>query len=274
MPILLKLKQTPAPPAAPIDASCLCPDRLAGRERPEAERLPIFVGRSLVPLGDLFQVSGDGGEAIEVEGDLSSFSRVGASMSRGRLVVRGAVGPWAAAGMSGGTFLVEGPAGDHAGEGMTGGLLRIQGDAGDHLAAPPPGSPRGMNRGTILIDGSAGRMAAARMRRGIIAIAGDAGEAAACGMLAGSLFVFGTIGRGAGALLRRGTILALGGTTPLPTFLPVGTFRFPFLEVFFDGLESAGFPVPPRARRAAYLRHLGDVSGGGVGEILVPGGSP
>src|SRR2546425_1254385 len=273
MPILLKLKQTPAPPAAPIDASCLCPDRLAGRERPEAERLPIFVGRSLVPLGDLFQGSGDGGGAVEVEGDLSSFARVGASMSRGRLVVRGAVGPRAAAGMRGGTFLVDGPAGDHAGEGMTGGLLRIRGDAGDHLAAPVPGAPRGMNRGAILIDGSAGRMAAARMRRGLIAVAGDLGEAAACGMQAGSLFVFGSLGRGAGALLRRGTILALGGTAPLPTFLPAGPLRFPFLEVFFDALESAGFPVPAPARCALYRRHVGDVSGGGAGEIFVPAGT-
>ncbi len=273
MPILLKLKRRPAPPAAPIDASSLCPDRLAGLGRREVERLPILVGRSDVPLGELFQVSGDGGEAIEVEGDLSPFALVGASMSRGRLVVRGAVGPRAAARMRGGTLLVDGRAGDHAGEGMTGGLLRIRGDAGDHLAAPVPGAPRGMNRGTILIDGSAGRMAAARMRRGLIAIAGDLGEAAACGMLAGSLFVFGTIGRGAGALLRRGTILALGGTAPLPTFLPAGSQRLPFLELFFDALESAAFPVPAPARRAAYRRLVGDVSGRGVGEILMPAGT-
>src|SRR5437879_4079310 len=166
MPIFLKVKQPPASPAAPIDASSLCPDRLAGLARREIERLPIVVGSSGVPLGELFRVSGDGGEALEVEGDLSSFACVGASMSLGRLVVRGAVGPRAAARMRGGTFLVEGPAGDHAGEGMTGGLLRIRGDAGDHLAAPVPGAPHGMNRGAILIDGSAGRMARSEERRG------------------------------------------------------------------------------------------------------------
>jgi len=273
MPMHLSLKQPPASPTVPIDASSLCPDRLAGLGRMEVERVPIVIGRLDVALGELFHVSGDDGEAIEVEGDLSSFARIGASMSRGRLVVRGAVGPRAAAGMRGGTFLVDGPAGDHAGEGMTGGLLRIRGDAGDHLAAPVPGAPRGMNRGAILIDGSAGLMAAARMRRGLIAVAGDLGEAAACGMQAGSLFVFGSIGRGAGALLRRGTILALGGTAPLPTFLPAGPLRFPFLEVFFDALESAGFPVPAPARRALYRRHVGDVSGGGAGEIFVPAGT-
>jgi len=128
-----------------------------------------------------------------------------------------------------------------------------------------------MNRGTILVEGSAGRLAAGRMRRGVICVAGDVGEGAACGMLAGSLFVFGRLGAGAGALLRRGTLVALGGTSPLPTFPPVGTFRFPFLELFFDALESAGLAVPARARRAPYLRHVGDLSGGGAGEILQPG---
>jgi formylmethanofuran dehydrogenase subunit C len=274
MPLLMKLKQPPAAAGAPIDGSCLCPDRLAGLDRRGVERLPIPVGRSKVPLAEIFDVSGDDGEAIEVEGDLSAFARVGAAMSRGSLVVRGAVGPRAGAAMRGGAFRVEGSAGDCAGEGMTGGLLRIRGDAGDDLAAPPPGRSRGMNRGTILVDGRAGHRVGLRMRRGVIAVAGDMGESAACGMLAGSLFVFGRPGRGAGALMQRGTLLALGGIDPLPTFLPAGSFRFSFLEIFFDALETAGFPVPPQARRAPYLRHVGDLSGGGAGEILVPGSAP
>jgi len=274
MPTSLKLKTRTAAPAAPIDASSLCPDRLAGRPRREVELLPILVGRSSVPLGELFEVSGDGDEEIEVEGDLSSFARVGASMSRGSLRVHGEVGPRAGAEMRGGTLMVEGRAGDYAGEGMRGGLLRIRGDAGEHLAAPSPGSARGMNRGTILIGGNAGRMAAMRMRRGLIAIAGDLGDGAACGMLAGTLFVFGRTGGGAGALQRRGTILGLSGLDPLPTFEPVGPFRFTFLEIFFDALVSIGFAVPQRARRAPYLRYVGDRSGGGVGEILVPEVTP
>src|SRR2546422_3549789 len=184
MPLLLKMKQPPAALAAPIDGSCLCSDRLAGLGRRGVERLPILVGRSQVPLAEMFDVSG-GGEAIEVEGDLSSSARVGASMSRGSPVVRGAVGPRAGSAMLGGAFRVEGSAGDYAGEGMTGGLLRIRGDAGDDLAAPPPGHSRGMNRGTILVDGSAGHRVAMRMRRGVIAVAGDIVEAAACGVLAG-----------------------------------------------------------------------------------------
>src|SRR5262245_19193296 len=266
----LRLKSRGAAPKAPVDASCLCPDRLAGLPRREVELQPIQVGRSRVPLGELFEVAGDGVESIEVDGDLASFARVGESMSRGSLRVRGAVGPRAGALMRGGTLGVEGSAGDYAGEGMKGGLLRVRGDAGDHLAAPSPGSARGMNRGTILIDGNAGRLAAMRMRRGLIAVAGDLGEGAACGMLAGTVLVFGRAGPGAGALLRRGTILGLSGLDLLPTFESAGPFRFPFLEIFFDGLEAIGVPVPPRARRSPYVRHVGDLSGGGVGEILVP----
>jgi formylmethanofuran dehydrogenase subunit C len=264
------MKQRAALPAGSIDASGLCPDRLRGLTRDDVGRVTILAGRSAVPIGEIFEVSGESGDAFEIQGDLDSFARVGASMSGGRLVVRGAVGPRAGEGMRGGAFVIEGPAGDYAGEGMTGGLLMVRGNAGDHLAAPLPGSARGMNRGTIFVEGSAGRCAAARMRRGVIAVAGNLGEDAACGMLAGSLFVFGSVGRGAGALMRRGTILALGGAALLPTFPHAGSFRFPFLEIFFNGLESAGCPVPASARRAPYLRHVGDLSGGGTGEILVP----
>jgi formylmethanofuran dehydrogenase subunit C len=268
----LKMKPPPSFPATAIEASSLCPDRMMELARRDIERLRLGPGRCEVAVGDLFEVSGVGGEAIEVEGDLAAFARVGALMSRGTLVIRGPVGPRAGSGMRGGTLLIEGSAGDYAGEGMIGGLLRVRGDAGDHLAAPFPGSARGMNRGTILIDGSAGRAAVRRMRRGLVAVRGDLGEGAACGMLAGSLFAFGRLRGGAGALMRRGTIVALGDATVLPTFLPAGFARFPFLDVFFNGLEAAGFPVMPRLRGTLYLRSVGDVSGGGVGEILTPGG--
>jgi formylmethanofuran dehydrogenase subunit C len=56
MPMILKLKDDPAEPAVPIDASCICPDRIAGLESPDVERLPILVGRSPVSLGEFFHV--------------------------------------------------------------------------------------------------------------------------------------------------------------------------------------------------------------------------
>src|SRR6059036_3747402 len=178
MPTRLKLKGRAAEDRIPVEAPGLRPDRLAGLSRRAVEDLPAHVGNRRERLGDLFEVEGDGTEDVEIEGDLSRFALVGAGLSRGRLTVRGAVGPRAGSGMNGGILSIEGSAGDYAGEGMSGGLLRILGDVGDHLAAPLPGRPRGMNRGTILVRGNAGRMAGMLMRRGTIVIAGDAGPAA------------------------------------------------------------------------------------------------
>ncbi len=263
MPLRLRMRVTPPADGPPIDALSLSPDRLAGLGPAEVERLPLRTGGREFPLAELFDVAGDAGETVEIEGDLA-----GGWMTRGGLIVRGDAGPRAGWCMSGGTLRLEGRAGDYAGEGMTGGLLRVRGDAGDHLAAPLAGCARGLNRGTILVDGSAGRLAARCLRRGLVAIRGDAGEGAACGMLAGSLFVFGRLGSGAGALMRRGTIVGLDAAEPPPTFLPAGRLRFPFLEMFFTALEGAGFAVPSRARGGEFVRLVGDVSGGGVGEIL------
>ena len=67
-------------------------------------------------------------------------------------------------------------------------------------------------------------------------------------MLAGSLFVFGRLGAGAGALMERGTIVAFRPHPVLAVFLDTGAFRQPFLNLYFDGLEAAGFALPREAR--------------------------
>jgi formylmethanofuran dehydrogenase subunit C len=269
----MKMKASAAGRRLPVDGSVICPDRIAGLGRRETGDLPILVGNRRERLGDLLEIEGEGSEEIEVEGDLSSWGRVGAGMSRGRLTVRGPVGPRAGSGMRGGALIVEGDAADYAGEGMRGGLLRIRGDAGAHLAAPLPGRRHGAKGGTILVEGNAGEMAGFLMRRGTIVVAGDAGPAAGCAMLAGSLFVFGRLGPGAGALMRRGTIVSLLPCDVLPVFLPTGPSRQSFLNLYYDPIEAAGISVPPAARAGWYHRHVGDISGSGKGEILVLGGS-
>ncbi len=266
----LRLKLRPEAAGAAIDALGLLPEQLAGLARSAVERRPLRAGGDRPALGDLFTVSGDGGETIEMEGDLSGLARLGAEMTRGRMTLRGTVGPCAGSGMSGGVLIIEGAAGERAGEGMRGGLLRIRGDAGEALAAPLPGRPHGMNRGAIVVEGSVASMAAMRMRRGTIVIGKDAGPGAGCGMLAGSLFVLGRLGAGAGALMRRGTIVALGGAQPLPVFLDAGAGRYSFLEIYVRQIEAAGIALPPGARTARYHRHVGDISDLGQGEILIP----
>jgi len=269
----LRLKLRPKADGIAIDAEGLLPERLAGLSRGEVERLPIGTGGGRPLLGDLFAVSGDPGESLDLEGDLSGFARLGAGMTRGRLTLVGPAGPCAGSGMCGGELCIEGPASDRAGEGMRGGLLRIRGDAGDQLASPLPGHPHGMNRGAIIVEGSVGTMSATRMRRGTIVIGRDAAPGAACGMLSGTLIVLGRLGEGAGALMRRGTLVALGGARPLPVFLDAGACRHPFLELYYRQIEAAGLALPPTARAARYRRHVGDISDLGQGEILIPEGA-
>ena len=272
MSLVLKQK-APRPPAGlPIDASSLSPDRMVGLDRDAIARLPLFVGRRAEPLGDLFAIGGEGGDAIDIEGDLAGFGRVGAGMTRGRLTVRGPVGPRAGSGMSGGVLAVEGDAGPRAGEGMRGGALLIGGSAGAHLAAPRPGRV-GLDRGTVVVRGSAGPMAAFRMRRGLVAIGGDAGPGAGTALVAGSLFILGAAGAGVGALMRRGTIVLFRACDPLAVFRPCGRGRFPFLRLYADALAATGLPLPQGSGAATYARYTGDVSGGGRGEILIREGT-
>jgi formylmethanofuran dehydrogenase subunit C len=269
MSLLLEQKAVRFPAGLPIDARALSPDRMAGLQRTEIARLPILVGRHPEPLGDLFVIGGDAGDDdIVVSGDLASFARVGAGMTRGRLSLRGPVGACAGSGMSGGVLAIDGNAGPRAGEGMRGGALLIGGSAGAHLAAPLPGR-LGLDRGTVVVRGSAGPMAALRMRRGLVAIGGDAGPGAGTSLVAGSLFILGTAGAGAGALMRRGTIVLFRAYDPLAVFRPGGRQRFPFLRLYADALAAAGLPLPPGSGEATYARFTGDVSGGGQGEILI-----
>jgi formylmethanofuran dehydrogenase subunit C len=268
MSLLLEQKAARLPAGLPIDARVLSPDRMAGLDRADVARLPILVGRRAEPLGDLFAIGGDGGGDIVIEGDLASFERVGAGMTRGRLTVRGPVGARAGSGMSGGVLTVEGNAGARAGEGMRGGALLVGGSAGAHLAAPLPGRV-GLDRGTIVVRGSAGPMAAFRMRRGLVAIGGDAGPCAGASLVAGSLFILGRAGAGAGALMRRGTIVLFHAYDPLAVFRPGGGRRFPFMRLYADALAAAGLALPPGSGEATYARFTGDVSGGGKGEILI-----
>ena len=269
MSLFLRLKPGLFDRPIPVDAASLSPDRLAGLTARQVGHLPLVVGARTERAGDLFDIEGRVGAEVTIEGDLQAFSRIGAFMSRGRLTIRGHVGPRAGSGMRGGALRIQGSVAAHAGEGMRGGALVVDGSAGAFLGAPLLGEPHGLQGGVLLVRGNAGRMAGFRMRRGTMVVLGDAGPGAGTAMIAGSLFAFGRLGRGAGALMRRGTIVALAPHDPLPVFLDAGRSRAPWLRLYYDALTRAGIALPPVARDGVYTRHVGDVSGGGRGEILV-----
>ncbi|HZN03834.1 MAG TPA: formylmethanofuran dehydrogenase subunit C [Candidatus Polarisedimenticolia bacterium] len=273
MSLRLTLRRWPHPPGVEAEAPDLLPERLGRLSRSAIEALRVRLGREEQRVGDLFEVDGTPGEDVTLAGDLSAFVRLGAGMTRGRLVVKGNAGLAAGSRMSGGRLEISGDAGARAGEGMTGGVLVVRGSTGDDLGGPPPGAARGVNRGAILVAGNAGARAGRRMRRGLIAIGGGAGPLAGTEMLAGTLVIAGHAGDGIGTWMRRGTILlGTGSPPPASAFADAGSGRFSFWALYDEALRFAGATIPEAWREGRFRRYVGDRSGGGLGEILVPEG--
>jgi formylmethanofuran dehydrogenase subunit C len=255
------------------EAPDLLPERLASLSRQAIGELTVKIGRTDERLADLFGIEDAPDDAPELvlAGDLRPFARLGAGMTGGRLVIEGHAGPCAGAGMRGGRLEITGDAGGRAGEAMTGGVLVVRGSAGDDAGGAGPTTTRGLNRGVLLVGGNAGARAGRRMRRGLIAIGGDAGPLLGTGMLAGTIVVLGSTGAGAGTWMRRGTIVVGAGPAPkAPAFAASGSGRFSFWSLYDGALRAAGVPLPEAWRGGRFQRFVGDRSGAGQGEILIP----
>ncbi|MGE3818811.1 MAG: formylmethanofuran dehydrogenase subunit C [Isosphaeraceae bacterium] len=256
----------------PVEADGLLPDALAGRPAAEVSRLRLSVGNATAEVGELFDVTEEKGidPLITLSGDLSPLRGLGRGMRAGAIVLEGTAGPYLGLGMAGGVIEVQGSAGDWAGAEMAGGTIRILGDAGLGLGSALPGSRLGMREGVILVNGSAGEEAGHKMRRGLIAVAGALGPFAGRAMIAGTIVAFGPVGPHPGMAMKRGTIVLVGRESPrlLPTFAPTGSYRFPFLALYFKELARAGLPVPARVFSSEFRRYNGDLAEGGHGEIL------
>jgi formylmethanofuran dehydrogenase subunit C len=231
-------------PDVPLDAEILTPDRLVG----DVGALPLWHGKERTRVGELFEVSGSGGDVL-LEGDLSRVRYVGAGMTAGRLTVAGDVGAYAGAGMRGGTLVVHGSAGRGLGSALS-------------------GERAGMRGGEIVVHGDAGAQAGAGLRRGLIAVAGRAGEAAGLRMLAGTIVALGGLGPRAGAGMRRGSLVTTSAT-PLPTFTFSCTYRPPYLRLYLRRLRAHGLPVSDELLEGRYARWCGDGLELRRGEILI-----
>jgi formylmethanofuran dehydrogenase subunit C len=257
----------------PIELDGISPKTVAGKSIDEISRLTVLHGNRQTPLGELFAVSGDAGdETLVLEGDFSGVHRLGAKLSRGRIVVRGPAGRHVGSEMTGGEIVVEGDAGDWLGAQLRGGLVRVRGSAANHAGAAYAGSPRGMNGGLILIHGNAGNDAGAGMRRGMIAIGGAVGDFVGAGMLAGTIFVLGNAGRFPGVEMRRGTIVLFGSERPslLPSFRRGATFHPPMLRLLIRHLRELEFSISDEHAERMLESYHGDTLSLGRGEILLP----
>jgi formylmethanofuran dehydrogenase subunit C len=257
------------PPAVPLEAEGLSPDRLAGRRQGEIEALTVWHGNRPARLSDFFAVSGDGDGELRVEGDLRRVKFLGAGMTDGRLTVAGDAGMHTGADMRGGELVVEGDVGHFAGVGMRGGRLVVHGSAGNGLGGSYPGERAGMRGGEIIVHGDAGDQVGSGLRRGLIAVAGRLGDAAGLRMLAGTIVALGGLGATPGAAMRRGTIVAMTQVTLLPTFAYACSYRPPFLRLYLRRLRKLGLPLTDEQIDGRYARWSGDGLELRRGEILI-----
>jgi formylmethanofuran dehydrogenase subunit C len=266
---MLRLRYRGATPI-PIEAECITPDNLAGKTIAEITALPVQHGNASAPLGDFFTVEGDAGDGeIVIEGDCNRVKWLGASMTTGRLTIRGNAGMHLGAEMKGGEIHVHGHAGDWVGAEMKGGLINVHGDAGHLVGAAYRGSRFGMRGGVILIDGKGGNEIGATMRRGFIAVGGASGDFPGVSMIAGSIFLFGPCGGRPGAGMKRGTLAFFDAPPPLlPSFRYVCTYRPVFMALYLRQLRAWGLPVEERFQGGSWRRWCGDLVSLGQGEML------
>jgi formylmethanofuran dehydrogenase subunit C len=256
------------PPAAPVDAEGVRPDRLAELSKAEIERLELFHGNRRVALAELFAVSGGGEPDVRVEGDLGRVAGLGAGMAGGRLELTSA-GAHVGAGMRGGEIVVAGDAGDWAGAEMRGGRLVVRGSAGRRLGGAYAGARAGMRGGEIVVHGDAGEEAGAGLRRGLIAVGGRLGAAAGLNALAGTLVALGGLGAHPGAGMRRASLVATTAVTLLPSYAFACVYRPPFLALCLRRLRALGLPVTDAQLEGRYARWSGDGLELRRGEILI-----
>lgn len=254
----------------PVEAECVCPDRLLSMALADIERLRVWHGNRQTALAEHFAVSGDGRDGrVRVEGDCSRIKMLGLGMVSGSLLIAGNAGMHTGARMVGGDLTVEGDAGDWFGAEMKGGLLRVRGHAGNLVGAAYRGAFHGMKGGIILVDGNAGHEIGASMRRGIIAVAGDAGNFCGVNAAAGTILVGGRLGNRSGAGMRRATIVTLGPPPPLlPTFRNCGRVAPTFLRLLGRHLDAHGYQPAHLLQTQTFVRSCGDMVSMGKGEIL------
>ena len=256
-------------PEVPLEASAICPDRLARLSEKQVAGLPAHHGNEHATVGDFFKVRSGSTEGLRIEGDLSRVKHIGAHMTRGRIEIKGDVGVHLGAGMSGGEIHVEGNAADWVGPEMSGGRIVITGNAGHMVGSAYRGSRIGIEGGEIVVHGNVGNETGNTMRRGLIAVGGDSGDFTGVNMLAGSIFVLGKLGMRSGASMKRGSIVSMHTAEMLPTFSYAGENHPLYLRHYLLYLREQRLAIDDDQIRANYHRWSGDSVELNKGEILL-----
>ncbi len=267
-PIVLEPRE---PPWMPVDMSPLAPDRLQGMRAKKISAVRLWAGNRQVPVGDLFNVTGEDHTRLIIRNASRWLERIGERLVTGQIEVEGDAGSYLGRDMRGGQIRVRGNCGAFCASAMRAGFIEIDGDADDFLGAAVTGERQGMRGGMVLVRGNVGDRVGDRMRRGLILIEGSAGDFCCSRMVAGTVAVLGDMGNGIGAGMRRGSLLLAIEPGALPaTFVDTGAHSLGFLALWsrqFRSLDSKFAHLDPARQRVN--RHVGDLANDGQGEILV-----
>jgi len=256
-------------PEVPLEAEVLSPERFEGMSAAQAAEAAVLYGNRRAQLGDFFSIEGKGDGELRLVGDCTRVKRIGAAMTRGRIVIEGDVGMHLGAGMSGGTITVQGDAADSVGHEMLGGQIVVKGNAGHLVGSTIRGGRVGIRGGEIIVHGNVGNETGTGMRRGLIAVGGYAGDFTGANMLAGTIVVLGQLGWRSGAGMKRGSIVSTQPAELLPTFRYACTYRPVMLRLVLAHLREQGLPVTDAHVHGRYRRWSGDAVEDSRGEILL-----
>lgn len=255
-----------------LDLSALTPDTLsAARNSRQIANTKLVLGSTKINAGELFSISGENPEDIELRRTTELVTRVGAHMSGGRITVKAHGGSYLGYRMKGGTIRVTGNCSDWLGCDMSWGRIEVDGDAGDHIGAGSRDSMHGMRDGLITVWGNAGHRTGDKMRRGMIMVGGTAGNFSGAGMIAGTILILGKSGRLPGYGMKRGSIIL--GRKPEQignTLVDTGVLKMEYLRLFFKQLSRMGSRYRFFRNFGPEVRlYAGDMANNGKGEIMI-----
>lgn len=259
------------PPAQRIDCSPLTADKLAEKSAADIAALTLVIGNQKNRVDELFELSGDDLAEIRFENATDKLDHIGHGMSTGTITVNGNAGAYLGQFMTGGEISVNGNTGIYTACEMKGGLIKVNGNAGDFVGAARIGYKNGMTGGTVIVTGNTGARTGDHMRRGMILIEGNAGDFCGARMVSGTIAVLGQVGKHLGYAMKRGTLLLnqapqQGISANFNDCGPHTLAFLPMLIASFKKLDSEFAKVEPFAR---VQRYAGDISGIGMGEILI-----
>jgi formylmethanofuran dehydrogenase subunit C len=263
----LRLK---APATERINLEGITPSKLSSLTAHEIGHLNVGFDKGGLALGDAFDITGNAGETLTIEGAGASLDCVGAGLDLGTIRIVGNVGALAGRKMTGGKLEIRGNAGNHLASGATGGRIHVSGNAGDSVGAIIAGDRFGMMGGIAIIEGNIGARAGEKMRRGTVIVRGTTGSGTGTRMIGGTIWAEGGIGPLPGLMMRRGTLIGPRVESLLPTFVDCGKHDLVITRILSRYLQNVLGNLAPKPMPLFVQKIAGDMAAIGRGEILLP----